>query len=341
MELTKKRPDRLEGISLLRLIATLGILLYHIGFGHTYFRFLNLQVGVDLFFCISGFLILYTTKSKTAGEFLTNRLIRIVPLYAILTVLTFFAAKYVGSFGQGEIRIAELVKSLFFLPYARDGLKTADVIRPIVGPGWTLYYDVWFAVLFFCAMKCSHRYRGVIAACFCAAVFVLGRLLPQEWALARFLGSAYWFCFLFGIAACYLWELAGEKLSARFRGIWGAAALAALVCFYTVSKQVLLLAALAFAVLFATLLFTRGRKLPRFVSGFGALSYSFYLAHYYVILIAERIFDFSKLSAETAVGTVTVFLLTLGIAFCSHRIIEVWLGNRLKQLLPQNGRRSE
>ena len=70
---------RLECISILRIIGALGIALYHIGCFNEIIP--TLQGGVHLFYCISGFLMMYTTQKKPKSSFVLKRLVRLIPLY--------------------------------------------------------------------------------------------------------------------------------------------------------------------------------------------------------------------------------------------------------------------
>ena len=54
--------------------------------------------------------------------------------------------------------------------------------------------------------------------------------------------------------------------------------------------------------------------------------------HYYVILIAGKVIDFTKLNVITVLGTFVVFAVTLFISFFSYIIVEKKLGNALNQL---------
>ena len=74
--------NHFESIQTLRGIAAIFVILEHI-------RFLNCGAfGVDIFFCISGFMIMFTTVTNTK-HFLGKRLIRILPLYYIMTAGTY------------------------------------------------------------------------------------------------------------------------------------------------------------------------------------------------------------------------------------------------------------
>lgn len=77
------------------------------------------ELGVALFFCISGLIIFRSTLDLKPGlnstsAFIKKRLIRIVPAYWIATFV--YAAKLQA---QGtSVAPGDLIRSLFFLPYA-------------------------------------------------------------------------------------------------------------------------------------------------------------------------------------------------------------------------------
>lgn len=106
-------------------------------------------LGVDLFFTISGFIMLVTTWNKpmTPSEFLWRRLCRIAPLYWIATLaMVGIAALAPSLFKTLQWDGASLVKSLGFIPY--DSLAAPGRIAPLLVPGWTLNYEMFFYVLF-------------------------------------------------------------------------------------------------------------------------------------------------------------------------------------------------
>ncbi|MFQ8785201.1 MAG: acyltransferase family protein [Clostridia bacterium] len=53
---------KFDGIQILRAISALMVALYHIDF--IYNLKINTAIGVDIFFVISGFIIMYTTQSN-------------------------------------------------------------------------------------------------------------------------------------------------------------------------------------------------------------------------------------------------------------------------------------
>ena len=140
------RSQNLIGIQALRAVAALAVAFCHfeqmtlILFGvvppkpATYF----LQSGVDLFFVISGFVMVHASWDTFGGsgaprEFMVRRLLRIVPLYwATMTLAIFFETT--------PPSWSEVAQSYLFIPYqAPNGSHT-----PIYSVGWTLNYEIFF-----------------------------------------------------------------------------------------------------------------------------------------------------------------------------------------------------
>ncbi|TCL76210.1 acyltransferase [Rhizobium sp. BK251] len=121
------------------------------------------EQGVAIFFVISGFIMAYTTKNdfgspRSAARFLLRRMIRVIPLYWIFTVL---AASLIASglwLSGRSVHIADLLPSLFFIPYG-DG-----PMRPLLGQGWTLNYEMAFYAVFAFCMLFPRRLGTALAA---------------------------------------------------------------------------------------------------------------------------------------------------------------------------------
>ena len=114
-------------------------------------------------------------------------------------------------------------------------------------------------------------------------------------------------------------------------GISGVIAVLSVLALYLVPTKNYFYPLESFVILTATLLATAQILIPKFVNKFSNLSYSFYLIHYYVILIVGKVLDFTVFSWKTVLGAIVVFGVTLVISICSYQIIEVWLCNILKK----------
>ena len=121
------------------------------------------DLGVKLFFCISGFII-FNSSSKLPGgfqsslEFFIKRCIRIIPLYWIATSIYAVKLAFQGNLPSA----ADFIRSLLFIPYANQ----AGSMRPVLGQGWTLNFEMVFygmtAVLLLSSSRL--RYHALIAA---------------------------------------------------------------------------------------------------------------------------------------------------------------------------------
>ncbi len=108
----------------------------------------RLGAGVDLFFVISGFIMVHTTQGdpggvRSAARFAFRRLQRIWPAYFVLTLAIGFSSFGWSLIGDEETR-ARLMKSILFVPANYDTVYA----RQIIAQGWTLGFEVYFYGIF-------------------------------------------------------------------------------------------------------------------------------------------------------------------------------------------------
>ena len=153
------RDRRVVFIQALRGIAAMAVVLTHAQVFISGSGFLNLgdrvfhnaPAGVDLFFVISGFIMAHTTwrlvaTPRAAGVFMAKRLIRLWPVYAVATALMYAVTRGLPQPVFDPSKLA-LARTLAFLPV--DPHDAAPYYGcPLLHPGWTLVYEVWFYVLF-------------------------------------------------------------------------------------------------------------------------------------------------------------------------------------------------
>ena len=330
----QKKAPMLPCLQIIRFIAAIGVMMSHVGFGDSYLTNIVFSAGVNLFFCISAFLMMYNTQNGTQEKFINKRLIRLLPLYWALTVLTFVASKIIDGLASSDIGFDELIKSLFCIPYYREGLKTDLVVRPIVGPAWTMGYDVWFLPVFALSMKLSHKWRGAICSAVCAMIVLIGNITPEN-PIGHFMGRHYWLNYIMGILVFYIWKWAENKTEWRKKYIvlWSAVSLIGFLLLYVGQKPLDINILLSFVII-VSFLFCFGKKeMPKWLLWFGKISFSFYLTHYYVILIIGKFINFDTLSIMTCLGTVLAFILSLITGYIGYYLFEEKIGSFLKNLI--------
>jgi len=133
--------------------------------------------GVDIFFVVSGFIMLATTQGKdvSPADFARKRFERIVPLYWLLTLLVVAVVlSRPGLLSTAAFDGAHFAASLLFLPWQHPVL---DAHMPLLVPGWTLNYEMAFYALFASSLLLPARMRvsglvGVLSLAAFAGLFV-------------------------------------------------------------------------------------------------------------------------------------------------------------------------
>ncbi len=327
-----------DSIQALRGVTALFIVLEHI-------RFLNCGAfGVDIFFCISGFMIMFSTH-RDSSFFLRKRLIRILPLYYLMTVGTFLLLLlFPGMFEQTKADPVFLLKSLLFIPFDIGG----GVLQPLMRIGWTVNCEFFFYIIFFIALHISRKFRGLLCGLFLAAAVAAANLIPSPPAFLAFYGNPVMLEFLLGIAAYYAaWGLYRLHRKKAFPGIGYPLSLAAIfTCFACLVITKPAINILGFrrplvwglpAFIIVICAFLTGlyiKKMPRFLVRLGDASFSLYLIHYYPVMLLDRaVFDFSACTPYALPGTAVAIAISILLAFVSYMLIEKsfsgWLRGRL------------
>jgi exopolysaccharide production protein ExoZ len=139
-----KRKNDITSIQYLRALAALAVLVFH-ACTKAGADFSIGQAGVDLFFVISGFLMVLITGNHTsAGTFLLDRILRIAPLYWIAT-LTLVALHLIGFAPNLSVELSYVIQSLLFIPVREP---TGVNNWPVLVPGWSLVFEIFFYALF-------------------------------------------------------------------------------------------------------------------------------------------------------------------------------------------------
>jgi len=165
----------LVSIQYLRAVAALMVVVYHmhhwavpLGFEGAWPTWL--KSGVDIFFVISGYIMVATTDGRDMppAKFYLNRIKRIAPIYWVLTLV---AIASVGWSGWHSIA------SLLFLPALHP---EREVFFPVIIPGWTLNYEMFFYLIFGATLALRKTIRILLTGGILATLVLVGWVFEAE-----------------------------------------------------------------------------------------------------------------------------------------------------------------
>ena len=355
--------NKLLSIQALRGIAVLGVVAFHTlliekkysGGDMLLPDFLCLgQSGVDLFFVISGFVMVTVTKGRFArsGEmmrFLWGRLTRIYPTYWIyffLTVAIFLIKPNWVNSTQGHQ--THFVSSFLLLPSNQ---------LPLVMVAWSLIHELWF-YLVFAVLLCFHERLLLPALLLWGAIVTIVNLLITFADLsvgARIALHPYSLEFIIGaLVAIYISKEYVPKLSARNAvliitlvlsvGLPIVYAVDVLKQERTIGVSVIIGALYGFLVMSVVMLEILNKlTIPRFLQFIGDISYTVYLSHILVLsaigrlwllttpapnsLLDNMLACFTMIAAIVGYGWVGYRLVEQPILQVSHRLRTRWFEN--------------
>lgn len=301
------------------------------------------RLGVQIFFVISGFVIVHSLWSlpltaRSIGIFIARRQARLDPAYWVMISITLFVA-ILGLRGDEaksaliqKVTVSDILLNLFYLQKITD--------RPnIVGVAWTLCMEVQFylllVVLLIVGKKFSRDHNDArppletsrligVTSIFSVA---LACVTPGQ-AAFHATGLPSWQ--FFGLGALVYWALRRDEPRVY---LWA-------LCFAQVGALLLKVGGwvqgdapgIVVGLVTAILLYVAGTKGTLGAWGdnhlllyFGTLSYSLYLTH---SLIIKIVFHWASVILGVnpwlfAVGTVASIALCLGIAILFYSLVEL------------------
>jgi exopolysaccharide production protein ExoZ len=294
---------------------------------------------VDLFFVTSGFVIwLATVDSKTSPtRFLYQRLSRVVPLYWLLTVTTIaMMLMWPGAVQSGRFEVGHVLATFAFLPAYHP---ISQQIAPVLVPGWTLNYEMFFYCVFALFLPLRPRYRLTAIVVVFVGLVSLRPILGALGAAGTFYTSGVLFEFLFGllIGAIYSSRVQLSPSSAVALTVCG---LAGLIFGYDaagVDHMRVIAFGVPSAFLVAGVVYMESSSswnLPRAVKVLSNASYAIYLSHGIVLSALCQLW--LKLTPKPGAHSISWFIVTgislsLVVAIAIHRLIEVPIANWFRQ----------
>lgn len=286
--------SKVESVQYMRGIAAMLVVVHHAlrqrpGFASP-IEFIDIgSAGVMIFFVISGFVIQHACRKETVTTFAARRFIRVVPLYWLLTAVYFLIVlrKDLAS-GDPFARLEALAQSLLFLPHYHQGVP--EMIWPLLVPGWTLNYEMYFFVLFGIGIALGRP--GAVAGGLLVAAVALGLVVDSD--DPRFLTwtSPILLLFLAGILLARLWSRRDFAALLWLLPLGAAALLVGSLIPFAEGPRLGLISVGAVLVMAGTLAFQD--RFPtlrlRLLGAIGDASYSLYLSHTILMIFLYKAF---------------------------------------------------
>jgi len=296
--------------------------------------------GVHLFFVISGFVMALVARSKPnlrTSEFVRDRVIRIVPLYWIVTFV------WIALQPPGFATIETLVRSLLFIP--------GPEYFPLLGVGWTLNYEMFFYALF-AIVAVWLRQSALWLALPLGIATVLPLIVPGH--LSSFYGALIIWDFFAGIVILNVHRMPVFQKTGPLFFWFGVLALLAGIVFLDPSSTLAANPVVPWgipcaAVVLGAVSTESARKYERvygarIIQLMGESSYALYLIHPALIVVVNGLMIYEWRVQQFIGPDLTVVLLTAIMCMAAivvHKLIERPLTKGLKWAFSRGSQSSE
>lgn len=333
-----------EGIQVLRVVAALLVVVTHSTF-YTHERlnsdmpiWLTGAIGVDIFFIISGFVMMATAGSFINAAdgwkaFASRRLLRIVPMYWLATSIKLTTMLAIPAMIlHAELTPWTIFSSYLFLP----STNVEGRFEPLLGVGWTLIFEMFFYATFtlglFLRIHVVKFVGAVMGACFLASFF-----RTPDWNAATMYFSPIVLYFLIGML---LFEISRRARPSTIKATAFIAFAIAVLAFSMLEFDVrsgasnLATIATSCLIVFITIAIEpliRGR-VPRQLLFLGEASYVLYLFHPLVAPIVPEALRRFYPEVSPNICVALCIAVAMSAAIVIHLTIEKPLTSRLRHL---------
>ena len=348
--------QRFYEIDLLRFLAAFSVVVFHYAFrgsaeeqpNPVSYPLLEPVVkygylGVELFFIISGYVVLMSAQTKTVRQFFVSRVVRLYPAFWVACTATFIVVSWWGPPLNGPYWSTKMAVNPVQYLVNMTMLQHFAGCQDIDGVYWTLAYEIRFYVLIalVLALRLMHRLPLLIAGWLFYGIMVAVDLDFRP--LSAVLFPSFSPLFIAGMLFYLLQQrLFNPWLLYLLMGIsWALAMQNALVfadgqAYYYHSRFSPVIVASAVSVFYLVFWLIVRRSFAfqpcSWLAWLGALTYPLYLIHQHIGYILFQRLGGKVDAYGLLVGIVALMLL---LAYCLYRFIERPFANRLRLTLHQ------
>nr|WP_315239900.1 acyltransferase [uncultured Albidiferax sp.] len=340
MSAENERPAHFDGIQVLRIAAAMLVVVTHSTF-YTHERFSRDQfvwrdgsIGVDIFFLISGFVMMATSggylgRNSDWVDFAKKRILRIVPMYWLATTIKLLIMLLIPAMVlHAQIGAGTILSSYFFLPT----INAEGRFEPLLGVGWTLIFEMFFYACFTSVIYLRKNPLIWITAIFAFLAFFDIFRVPGWPAATMYLDPVLLY-FPAGMAIYVVSELYGIR--GLLKLTLGLAATLVVTCGYlwyfgfwefeikggANNLQTMVIACLVVSVIVTSEPWIKGR-VPRLILFFGEASYVLYLFHPLVAPVVPEVLRRLMPGLPPSISVLLCVFAALIAAAITHILIE-------------------
>jgi exopolysaccharide production protein ExoZ len=223
---------------------------------------------------------------------------------------------------SGQFDLAHIISSFLFMPYSHPIFS--EQYWPVVIPGWTLNYEMYFYFIFFCSLYLSKGIRLAFITITIGSLVALQLLFTMPYPL-DFWGNPIVLEFLFGMLLAKVVIKYGAAINIKLSLL--VSVLMGLFSYVFFGANSSLLVGLSAAILVFWVIVINLKTKPINVPVLklmGDASYSLYLSHIFVLSIVKTVCK--KLPFEHAVNglafIILSFFLSIMVGIFSYKLIE-------------------
>lgn len=206
VSMRRSTPEFFDSINAWRAIMALNVVFFHT-FGVVHEALggiprgleLTAELRVQIFLVLSGFSLEWALIRKPKSDvtdFTVRRLIRILPPYWLATLLISFL--FIRN-GVTVTAWGNFWPSMLLIPHY--SLHSPGFIYPLLVPGWTLFYEFFFYVVFGTAMALGGRYRLQLACGILVSMVIAGLIWHPQQAVLKIYTNWMMLEFVVGMVA--------------------------------------------------------------------------------------------------------------------------------------------
>lgn len=325
---------KLNNLQLLRGISAILVCCFHfkdaLNFDENFWGdtlFSKGSIGVPIFFVISGYIMVFSTKNidhsqhfRNIVSFYKKRIIRILPLYYLLTLFWIILGGSLFYYFQKE-NAGRLLYSLLFLPQKKN--------FPVLYLGWSLNYEMFFYFIFALSLLFKN-YRYFFIILFFTLSIIGGKIYSPDHIFLQMITGILNIYFVIGV----LLGLFLHKIPKNKNFLIAISTFSILLFamyffdFIPISGEFLtLIPVTLFVVTFLIFDLFLKVKANSFLKMLGDISYSIYLSHPFIEIL------FRRFHTDSPSLLILLFIIKLALVILISKILYEFIEKRLTGFL--------